>query len=164
MKRRALMDQESSHNVIEADVERMLQDVRKQDRAPTIPVLVKKKVVKTLDSLTTIEYILEVDPKTGQQYTVEHWSSNKKQCPQCGRLTPQLYLCELCGKAVCARHYGSINVVDGVKNVPYWDWNDKDWLGGAKRHSREDAIYKQVKVCFNCCFDRQGRKMEEDSA
>lgn len=160
MKRRTLMDQESSHNVIEADVESMLQDVSKQDRSRAEPVILKKKVIKTLDSLTKIEYKLEVDPKTGQQFTVEYWDSNKKQCTHCGKLTPQLYTCELCGKEVCGRDYGSVDVTDGYRTVTYQDWNDK-WFLDPKTKSREEPVYKHLGVCSNCYHVKTGHGWEE---
>jgi len=159
-KRRTLIDQEASPNPIEADVETMLQNANQQTRRVPETILVRKKVIKTLDSLTKVEYRMEVDQKTGQQYTVEYWDSNKKQCTYCGRLMPQLYTCELCGKEVCGRDFGSLEVVDGYKTVTYEDWNDK-WFLDPKTKSREEPIYKHLSVCSNCYFEKSGKRWEE---
>jgi len=147
----------SDKTALEKDAERTITDllVGKEVKEP---VRVGKKIIQTGDSQTTITYELTVNPNTGQQEVVERISTNKKECGTCGSYVSQLYSCSLCGKQVCGRHFGSLEVVDGHKHVVYDDWNDKDWLGGPRTHSRDDPLYKHVGVCSNCYYVKTGKR------
>ena len=144
---------------MERDIEKTITDLI-VGKETGEPVKIGKKIIRTADSETTITYELVVNPRTGQQEVIENIVSNKRQCSTCGAYVSTLYTCSLCGKAVCGQHYGSIETVDGFKNVVYDDWNDKDWLGGPKAHSRQDPVYRHLNVCSNCYFVRTGKRWE----
>lgn len=85
---------------IETDLDKTLRELL-TGRESSEPVRVGKKIVKTLDSETTIEYELTLDPRTGQQQIVEHISTTKQECGRCGRLSSQLKDCRFCHTMVC---------------------------------------------------------------
>jgi ribosomal protein S14 len=66
-------------------------------------LMTKKRIVKTPDSETTIEYELKVDPTTGQQYVEEKWTTTKVECAVCGRYASQVRKCEYCGNKICGQ-------------------------------------------------------------
>jgi hypothetical protein len=150
----------SDKTSLERDIERSITDllVGKQVNEP---IKVGKKIIQTGDSQTTITYELTVNPETGQQEVIERISTNKKECSTCGSYVSQLNTCTLCGKQVCGRHFGSVEVFDDYKHVVYNDWNDKDWFGGPKTHSREQPIYKRVGACSNCYTGKTGQRWED---
>jgi ribosomal protein L37AE/L43A len=150
-----------SKTQIEREIEKTVSDLLVGKEAGE-PIKIGKKIVKTLDEDTKIEYELVVNRRTGQQETVEHIISDRKQCSVCHANLSRscIYTCELCGKQVCGREYGSIQVIEDYRHVVYDDWNDQSW-GEPKRKSREDPIYKTVSVCSNCYFDRTGKRFEQ---
>jgi hypothetical protein len=154
----------STKTQLEREIEKTISDLL-VGKETSEPIRMGRKIIKTLDEDTKIEYEIAVNQRTGQQEIVEHILSNKKQCSMCGANVSisSIYDCELCGKQVCGRHYGSISIVDGYKHVVYDDWNDKDWLGGPKTHSREDPLYRTVRACSTCSFARTGKRFEEET-
>jgi len=148
---------------LEREIEKTITDLL-VGKETSEPIRMGRKIIKTLDEETKIEYELIVNQRTGQQEIVEHILSDKKQCSMCGANVSKssIYKCELCGKQVCGRHYGSISIVDSYKHVVYDDWNDKNWAGDPKRHSRQDPIYKNVNVCSTCYSARTDKHFESE--
>ncbi len=81
------------------------------------PIKVGKKIIKTPDSETTIEYELAVDPRTGQQQVVEHISTTKQECGRCGKYTSQRQHCTQCSTQVCGECITAFSY--GYGSAPY---------------------------------------------
>jgi hypothetical protein len=94
----------SRKTVVEIDTEKVLDQLFPQSM-PALPQLPQRRIRKTITmgdgSHTTFEYLVTVDPKTGEQNVEENISTDKSECENCGRLTAQLHQCPRCGKEVC---------------------------------------------------------------
>jgi hypothetical protein len=101
---------------VETDLDKTLTELL-SGRETSEPVRIGKKIVKTLDSETTIEYELAVDPRTGQQQVVEHIKTTKQECGRCGRLTSQLKSCRFCTMNVCGACITTYIVEGGYSNT-----------------------------------------------
>ncbi|MGP8128676.1 MAG: hypothetical protein ACLP9D_12830 [Candidatus Bathyarchaeia archaeon] len=88
-------------NAIQQDFQRTVADLS-QGKIPE-ELITKKRIVKTPDSETTVEYELKIDQSTGQQYVEERWTTTKQECAICGRFTSQTRACDFCGNKVCGQ-------------------------------------------------------------
>jgi ribosomal protein L37AE/L43A len=148
---------------LEREIEKTISDLL-VGKETSEPIRMGRKIIKTLDEETKIEYEIVVNQRTGQQEIVEHILSDKKQCSMCRANVSKssIYRCELCGKQVCGLHYGSLQVIDGYKNVPYRDYYDKGFLADYSVKTREDPIYKNVNVCSTCYSARTDKDFESE--
>lgn len=99
---------------LEIDAERTLAELL-SGRELHEPIKSGKKIIKTPDSETTIEYELGLDSRTGQQEIIEHVTTTKRECALCGRYTSQLRACdhckmEICGACITSYHRGIDNI------------------------------------------------------
>ncbi len=85
---------------IEQDMERTITDLILGNETKE-PIRIGKKIIKSPDSETTIEYELSVDPSSGKQEVIEHITTNKKECAKCSRYTTQLRECDYCHMNLC---------------------------------------------------------------
>jgi len=79
-----------------------------------------RRVIRDGDGgVTAVDYDVTVDPRTGEQQVNVNVLTNKKECPQCGRLVAawKLYECYDCGKRVCGACLTSRKVFLGDKPV-----------------------------------------------
>jgi hypothetical protein len=121
---------------VEFDVERTITELL-SGQEHSEPVKVGKKIIKTPDSETTVEYELAVDPRTGQQQVVEHISTTKQECGRCGKFTSQRQACsqcetKVCGECITTFYYGFGSSPYGTHKVckSCFEGLSKSWRGG----------------------------------
>lgn len=79
-----------------------------------------RRVIREGDgAVTTVEYNVTVDPRTGEQQVEVNVLTNKMECAQCGRLVSRwrLYECRDCFKKVCGTCLTSRKIFLGEKPV-----------------------------------------------
>jgi len=133
---------------IEADFENTLIQLLsgREPAEVTQPIKTAKKIIKTPDSQTTIEYKLGIDPQTGKQEVVVNVTSTKRECSICGTQASSVYVCQSCGQQVCGKHYGTyVKSTQGGGYAGTYIYHDED-----------------VKLCANCYFDRTGKRLREE--
>jgi hypothetical protein len=134
-------DRLGGRSALEADIDRTLAELLSGTETSEA-VRTAKKIIKTPDSETTVTYELQVNPRTGKQEVIENVITSKKECSTCGTYVSRLYRCSFCGKEVCGRHYGSVDVVTAYYESPH-------------------PLTDKRGVCSNCYFDKTGHRWDQ---